>query len=71
MKTITIPVTDELHAIYLEKKEEMEAVLKNALEEKFSTELSQREEYVRVIWRAKAPVCNWHDMELQIMKGAL
>lgn len=71
MKTISIAVSDEMHALYLEKKEEVDAVIRAALEDKFSTDLAARMEYVRVIWRAKAPVCNWHDMELQIMRGAL
>ena len=34
-------------------------------------EIDKRLEYVKIITRTKASVCNWDDLEKQIMKGAI
>jgi len=52
------------------------AARKNAVGRKSShakqkSEIEQRLEYVRIITRTKSTVCNWHDLERQIMKGAI
>jgi hypothetical protein len=71
MKTISIPVPEELVKLYLENETRVVDVLKSALASELDSLALDRMEYVRVICRAKAPVCNWHDMELQILKGSL
>lgn len=70
MKTLTIAVSDELHGLFTEKEDTLTPLLKVAVENEIRLQ-PDRLEYVKVICRAKAPVCNWHDMELQILKGAL
>lgn len=71
MKTITIPLPDDLHALYLKNEDRVNEALKVAVKNELSAEGLDRMDFVRVICRAKAPVCNWHDMEIQIMKGSL
>lgn len=34
-------------------------------------EIKERLELVKIITRTKASVCNWEDLERQIMKGAI
>lgn len=71
MKTISISVTDEMHDLYLKNESKVNEALKFAVSNELSAENLDRMDYVKVICRAKAPVCNWHDMEIQILKGAL
>lgn len=71
MKTITISLSDELHSLYVKKEDALIPMLQIAVENEIRLQPIDRLEYVKVICRAKAPVCNWHDMELQILKGAL
>lgn len=71
MKTITITISDELHGLYTKREDTLAPMLKVAVENEIRLQPTDRLEYVKVICRAKAPVCNWHDMELQILKGSL
>lgn len=71
MKNILIPITDEHYEIYLANQERVNDALKAAVINELSAEALDRMEFVKIICRAKAPVCNWHDMELQILKGSL
>ena len=40
-------------------------------EETTDNEIKNRLESVKIITRIKGPVCNWDDMEKEIMKGAI
>lgn len=71
MKTISIPVSDELYEFYLKNESMIVEALKVAIKQELNAEKLDRMDLVKVICRAKAPVCNWHDMEIQIMKGSL
>lgn len=71
MKTISISVSDELYALYIKNENKVIAALKSSIQNELGAESPDRMEFVKVICRAKAPVCNWHDMEIQILKGSL
>ena len=71
MKTISIPVSDELYELYLKNENTVNAALKSSIQNELRAELPDRMELVKVICRAKAPVCNWRDMEIQILRGSL
>lgn len=71
MKIITIQVSDKIHHLFMKNKSKVEEIVEKTLAEQADEIAVDRLEYVRVICRAKAPVCNWHDMELDIMKGSL
>lgn len=71
MKTISVPVPDDLYEVYLKNESKINTALKTVVQNELKVTSADRLEYVKVICRAKAPVCNWHDMELQILKGAL
>jgi chorismate mutase len=60
-----------MHELYLKKEGELNKALIKTLQNELITSVEDRLEFVKVICRAKAPVCNWHDMELQILKGSL
>lgn len=47
------------------------AVKKVIQKELEKDELRNRLELVKIITRTKAPVCNWRDLEREIMKGAI
>jgi len=71
MKMMTIPVSEKVYELFLKNETLVLEIIEKALEGHLGESSVDRQEFVRVICRAKAPVCNWHDMELQIMKGSL
>ena len=48
------------------------AAVKRAIQKELEKDkLENRLELVKIITRTKAPVCNWKDLEKEIMKGAI
>ncbi|MCB0420254.1 MAG: hypothetical protein KDD61_04620 [Bdellovibrionales bacterium] len=71
MAKIEIEVSEEIYSLFQQEPEYYQNLLREQLTKACRQRHRNPTDWVKTLTRLKTPVCNWTDLEQQILRGAL